>query len=342
MRSWPVLAALTLVSVSAFAQTPGANADLARAQKSLEELRFSEAGKSLDAAWLTAGNDRPTVLEILKLQAVVAASLGQADRARTLFRTLLYLAPDFALPEGDLGPKVLSLYYEARGRVSVEGALRFEPGPIARDARQVRQISVQLTDTQRLAKNVRFHSRAPVLSWAERIVPVEGNAAALSVELPAVEWWAELLGEKDRVLSQVGSADQPILTAKAAALEPDPDQPQAGGVGGALPNLKPVAYGVAGAGAVAGIVGLVFGIRSNNQRNQIEGAARDADGRVIGITREKALSVNAQLRTSATAANALFVTSAVLIGTGVVLYFVSPDVKVTASPAGVALGGSLP
>ena len=271
---------------------------------------------------------------------MVAASLGQQEKARALFRTLLYLAPDFELPEGDLGPKVMSLYYEAKGRATIEGALRFEPGPIARDSQRVNQVSARVTDPQKLGKSVRFHSRAPVLTWSQTVVPLKDSQAALSVELPAVEWWAELLGEKDRVLFQLGSPDQPVVVTRDAALVP---ADQGGGVSFVQGSaLKPVAYVAAGAGALAGITGLVFGIRSNNFRNQIVNAERDIDGKVVGITREKALASNNEVRTSATIANAMFVTSLVLVGTGVALYLAAPDVQVTASPAGVAVAGSFP
>ena len=342
MRLWLLLAASTLFPASGFAQGPATNAELERAKQSLEELKFAEAGKSLDAAWLAPGNDRGVVLEILKLQAIVAATLGQQDRARALFRTLLYLAPDLELPEGDLGPKVLSLYYEARGRVSVEGALRVEPGTISRDEQKVSQLAVKVTDSQKLAKAVRFHSRAAGRSWAEGVVPISEAQAQVKVGAPTVEWWAELLGDKDRVLARLGSAAQPIVSSRVATLVPSSAPPPEVAAAAPGPNLKPAAYVTAGAGALAAIGGLVFGIRANNQRTQIEGAARDADGKVIGITREKALAVNEQLKTSATVANTLYVASAVLIGTGVVLYLASPDLAVSASPAGVALAGSFP
>lgn len=339
MRFWPLVAAALLYALPGFSQIEGKNPDLERAQQSLEALRYAEAGKALDAAWQAPGNDREAVLEILKLQAVVAASLGQQDRARSLFNTLLYLAPDFELPESDLGPKVMSLFYEAKGRVSVGGALKAEPGPINRDERLVHDVTLKVTDAQKLARAVRFHSRPPVLNWSEEVVPLQEGQASLSVEAPAVEWWAEVLGEKDRVLFRLGSADQPI---GARVLVPEGSRQLLVVSGGAGPNLKPVAYVVAGAGVVAGITGLVFGIRSNNQKNQIVASERDADGRVTGISRARALEVNELQKTSATLANALFATAIVLVGTGVVLYLVSPDVSVSASPSGLAFAGSFP
>ncbi len=340
MRLWPLLAAATLVSAAALGQTAEKNPDLARGQKSFEELKYAEAAKSLDTAWATPGNDHQTVLKILELQAVVAATLGQQDRARVLFRALLYLAPEFKLPEGDLGPKVLSLYFEAKGRASVEGTLRLEVGPIARDQRNVYQLSVNVADIQRLGRRVRFHTRAPGGGWAARDAAVAEGPTVLDVEAPAIDWWAELVGDKDRVVGQLGSAGEPIVTRVNVLIPAERLQPVA--VSSAPLNLRPVAYVVAGAGAAAAIVGLVFGIRANNQSHQILDAAKDADGRISGVTRARALELNGQQKTSATIANTMFVGAAALVGTGVALYFLSADVSVSGSPGGIAVGGSLP
>src|SRR5688572_13755520 len=112
---------ILLLAPPAFAE----NEHLQKARQIVEELQYAEAAHALDAAWNSAGNDRETVLEILRLQAVVAATLGQPERARQLFRTLCYLAPDFVLSTADLGPKVTALFYEARGRILIDGALEF-------------------------------------------------------------------------------------------------------------------------------------------------------------------------------------------------------------------------
>lgn len=333
-----LLAGLLLASSPVAAQIATANPELQRAQKYLEDLKYADAVKALDAAWSTPGNGLQTVLEILKLQAVTAATLGQQDRARVLFRTLIYLAPDFTLPEADLGPRVLALYFEAKGRVSVEGALRVEAGPAQKGLRAVHAVSVNVHDPQRLVKRVRFHTRLEGAGWKAQLAPLEGSRAALAVDASSIAWWAELLGENERVLGAIGTAVAPLTAAVAQPAAPA--QPEVAVSAGT--NLKPAAYVLAGTGALAAIAGLVFGIRSNNWKKQIEGADRDMNGVVIGITREKALSSNAELRTSATIANTLFITAAALAGTGIALYVLSPGMQVTATPAGVALAGALP
>lgn len=338
MGSHLLLVGLLLAPLPVAAQVATTNPELQRAHKFLEELRYADAVKALDSAWSMPGNPLPTVLEILKLQAVTAATLGQQDRARVLFRTLIYLAPDFVLPEADLGPRVLALYFEAKGRVGVEGALRVEAEPPHKGLRAVHAVSVNVHDPQRLVKRVRFHSRIEGAAWKADVAPLDSSRAALAVDAPSIAWWAELLGENERVLGAIGSSEAPLTAAVAQPAVPArPDVAVSGGT-----NFKPAAYVLAGTGALAGIAGLAFGIRSNNWKKQIEGADRDMNGVVIGITREKALSSNAELRTSATIANTLFITAAAFAGAGIALYVLSPGVQVTATPGGVAVAGALP
>lgn len=319
------------------------NPNLEHAQKILEELKYTEAARSLEAAWATPGNDRETVLEILKLQAVVAATVGQTDRARTFFRSLLYLAPDFDLQEGDLGPKTMSLYYEAKGRVTADNVLVFERLPTEKDAVTVRRISVRVkSDPLKLGLTVRFHARVVKSQWEVKDSPLVENSASVVVGGAAVAWWAELLGEKDRTLARVGSLDQPIVDSTPAATQAPPAPAAAVSRPREPLNLRPLSYGLAGAGALAAVTGLIFGISSNNAKGELDAAARDSAGRITGITRVQGLALDDRVRTRATVADTLFVTAVALVGTGALLFYVSRDVKVGVSPAGVAIAGSLP
>ena len=78
-----------------------------RAAALAEDLRFSEAARVLEGARAQPGLDRPTLLRILELQGVVAASIGRVDAARTAFRTLVVLEPGYAL-KGNYSPKVMA------------------------------------------------------------------------------------------------------------------------------------------------------------------------------------------------------------------------------------------
>lgn len=328
-----------MVVLAALLLSAAPNEDLARAQKAFDELKYADAAKALDAAWATPGNDLETVVEVLRLQAVVAAVTGQPDRARALFKSLLYLAPAYVLPEGDLGPKVMSLYYEAKGRVGADGSLKLEAGAPVRDTSTVHRLTLKVTDPQQLAKTARVHLRAPGYETKTLDAPLTDGGASFDVALPRVEWWAELLGDKDRMLARLGSADQPNTTEKAS-LTPRSDGPPPAAAAAQGTNLKPFAYAVAGAGVAAAIVGAVFGVSANGTKALVENAARDGSGRVTGITRATALQLNEQQKTSALLANTLFVASGVLVAGGVALFALSPEVKVSAGGGGFAVGGS--
>jgi hypothetical protein len=351
MRFFRALTAALLVASPAFAQPADVNPFLEKAQKILEELKYAEAAKMLEAAWASPGNDHATTLEILKLQGVVAATLGNSDKARQYFRGLLYLAPDFVLPEGDLGPKVISTFYEAKGRVTEANVLRVEALPPERDDSMVHSIAVGVkTDPLKLAKTIRFHTRIGSGPWTQNEVALAEGKATQPIGGASVQWWAEAVGDKDRALALVGSAPSPIVTTRtegapvATNLEPaDPTDtavPQV--VVSTRPNLRPVAYGVAGAGALSLIIGIIVGAKASALKGEIDGAKRESDGSISGITRARAVELNGQMQGTATAANALMVSGLVLAGTGVAIYFLSGPVKVAPTSDGVVVGGNLP
>jgi hypothetical protein len=81
---------------------------------------------------------------------------------------------------------------------------------------------------------------------------------------------------------------------------------------------------------------------SESARVKLNTAARDDQGRVIGLTREQGKALDDQVRGNAIAANLFYVATAALAGTGGVLFFVSDRTTVSASPAGVSVVGALP
>jgi hypothetical protein len=241
----------------------------------------------------------------------------------------------------------MSLYYEAKGRVTADNVLVFERLPTEKDAVTVRRISVRVkSDPLKLGLAVRFHARVAKSQWEVKDSPLVENSASVVVGGAAVAWWAELIGEKDRTLARVASVDHPIVDSTPAAAKPPPAAAPAPAAAVSVPreplNLRPLAYGLAGAGALAGVTGLIFGISSNNAKGDLDAAARDSAGRITGITRVQGLALDDRVRTRATVADTLFVTAVALVGTGALLFYVSRDVKVGVSPAGVAIAGSLP
>src|SRR5262249_1567558 len=63
----------------------GPNPNLTKAEKLLDDLDYDGAALALLQAKNTPGNDRPTLLRILELQGVVAATLDQKSSSATFF-----------------------------------------------------------------------------------------------------------------------------------------------------------------------------------------------------------------------------------------------------------------
>ncbi|MHB8878842.1 MAG: hypothetical protein ACYC8T_34510, partial [Myxococcaceae bacterium] len=200
-----------LAATSSLAATPEPNPRLAKVKRLFEELKFSEAARAADDAWALQGNDRDTVIELLKLQGVTAAIMGQADRARAAFRALLVIDPEAMLVGEDLGPKVMGPFFEAKGRAANEGALRLEAAAPTLEGARVERLNAKVSsDPLQMARRVRFSTRAPGKAWMTAEAPVKQGQATLSVGAEQLEWWAELLGDHGQVLAIAGGAEEPL------------------------------------------------------------------------------------------------------------------------------------
>jgi hypothetical protein len=337
----PRLAALTLLVLLpslAWGQTP--NPDLPQARLLLEELRYTEAAAALEAARARPGNDRATLLQILELQGVVASMLRQQVKARTAFQTLLSLAPDHQLV-GDYAPRVMTPYFEARGWVDEIGALKLEPAPAVKTDASIERLAVRLpSDPLKLGRAVRFHLRPDTGPWSEQVAPIENNEASVAVRGGQVRWWVELLDENQAVLTTIGSAEAPLteLTVQAQALldalKRGPEK--------ALTPMRTAGYVLLGVAVGSGVAGGLFGLRSNSARSELEDAPVNEQGLTIGLTQRQAQALDDRARSSARLANVLFGVAGISAVAGGTLWVLGAPVKVSASPAGVALEGTLP
>ena len=342
MSPLPRLAALTvllLLPSLARGQTP--NPDLPQARLLLEELRYSEAATALEAARARPGNDRATLLEILELQGVVAGMLRQQVKARTAFQALLSLAPDHQLV-GDYAPRVMTPYFEARGWVDEIGALRLEPAPVEKTDASIERLAVRLpSDPLQLGRVVRFHVRLDTAPWSAQEAPVENGEASVAVRAGQVQWWVELLDENQAVLTTIGSAQAPLteITVRAQslaeALKRGPEEKT-------LTPMRTTGYVLLGAAAASGVAGGLFGLRSSSARSELKDAPVDEQGLTIGLTQRQAQALDEKARSSARLANVLFGVAGVTAIAGGTLWVLGAPVKVSASPAGVALEGTLP
>ncbi|WP_245591854.1 hypothetical protein [Cystobacter fuscus] len=328
------------------------NPYLPRARLLLEELRYAEAARALDQARAQPGNARDTLLEILELQGVVAGMLQQPAKARTAFQTLLVLAPDYRL-KGDYAPRVVTPFFEAKGWVGDKGAaLRLEALPTS-GADNLLTVQVK-PDVLNLGRSVRFHQREAGAGWSEQEQPLTEGKASVARKATRVEWWAELLDERRAVLTSLGSDTSPLgaLAPGAISATPAPlpapapvsplpgKQPQVARAPG-LP-LRTVAYVSLGLAVGAGATGGFLGVRSNQDRARVVGAPVDEAGLTVGLTQREAFALDARARSQARWANILFGVAGAAAIAGGTLWVLGAPVNVSATPAGVVVGGAFP
>ena len=340
----PLIALINVLLLALPAWGEPSNPDLARARQLLDELRYSEASRALEAARAHPGNDRDTLLRILELQGVVAAMLQQPAKARAAFQTLAVLAPDHQL-RGDYAPRVVTPFFEAKGWVAEEqAALQLEPSATKTES-FVESLTVQIKkDVLNMGHAVRFHLRADGAAWREVALPLEEGKASLAVKAERVQWWAELLDESQAVLALVGSETVPLneLSPRLEALTRAPTVPTETSSWSFGPPMRIASYALLGVAAGTGVTGGYFGLRSRSARAEVEGAAVDENGVTTGLTQRQALELDQRARSSARLANILFGVAGATAIAGGTLWVLGKPVTVSATPVGVTVGGELP
>jgi hypothetical protein len=336
---------MTPVWLFALIVTGAPNPHLTAAEDHVAQVRYSEAEKSLGIARAQPKNPRETLLRILELQGIVAATLNQAPKARGYFQHMLSLDPERKLPEG-LPPRVRTPFYEAKGMVSEATPMVFTATPESTPEGLVLQAKLS-ADPMTLARKVRFHLKPQNGSWAVTDKPLTAGAASLTAGPGRFEWWAELLGEQDATLFTAGSEGKPFAdgaSLEPVAVAPPTDVPVIVTPQASSSRVHPAAWVCfAGAGATA-IGGVVAGVMSRGNNGRVDNAPKDADGFVTGLTQRQAAGLREQARTQAVAANVLFGAAAALAGTGAVIWIFSGSDKVALvpGPGGVVVVGALP
>lgn len=307
--------ALVVLAVLSQAQSPQIKA----AQEAMDDLRYTDARTLLQKARQQPNLPREQLVEILWLQGLVAATLNQADAARSAFRALFAIDPEHR-PERDYPPKIMSPYYEARGWIATTKPLGFARLPAELAAGRVKRIGVKVqADPLALVTSVRIH----VVGGETTEHTLQGLTATRDVDAESVSWWAELIGERNAQLARVGDEKEPLVDSgkvvdASAALAPAPvpvvEDP-------AMNPLRSGAYAAAGVGIASFGLGLIFGIRSNTMRQALLGRTYDENGVVAGgWTQRESVGLELQQRREAGVANAMFFTAVLLVGAAVALY----------------------
>lgn len=358
-----------LVVLFAFPAFAGPNPSLDKATRHFADLNYLEASKAIDSALKQPGNDRETLLKILELDAILLATLNQSSKSTHVFEQLLSLNPDFALT-GNHPPRVTTAFFEARAWAAENGRLEARPLYALVEPGNVKAVRVEVTkDPAKLVKKVRFN-----IAGAQVVSLVVGGIASGAPKVPAtdVSWWAQLLGDKDAVLADVGSAAWPTNeAAPPRPAQPEKPQPVANAaekkdapvvaplplplpppplVKAQAPSTQPpakriAAYSLLGGAALFAGLGIGFGAAANSTRAQVDAAPTNSEGQVTNMSQRQALELDATQRVQATAANVFYISAAALAVAGGSLYFLSrSDGSVALVPAGpgVAVVGTFP
>lgn len=342
---------LLILSLSSFAALAQKNPDLEKAQAQLAQRKYADALKSLDAAEKKGGLDRDSYLTLLESKGLALAQTNKADAAELSFRSVLCLDPRRELAgkyAGPVGKPIAAAIEWAKTNGALE-LVALEPGV---SNGRVKQISFAVkNDPLKLVKVVKFYVKSDGGSWKPTPGTVTNGAGSLDVDADVVEWWAETQDDKSSQVAFLGSALKPIKNAApapVAVVEKKPDAPKADPVMTPEPKpepksvpvaavtesasspLRPIGYGLLGAGVIAVGVAAYFGVTYNSERAAIKDALMTGSASQASLyERDQAAIQNGVI------ANALFIGGGALVAGGAVLWFVGGD---SASMAIVPLG----
>lgn len=357
---------LILALIPAVAAAEARSSDLDKAARLVFDQKYEAAARALETAWRQTGNKRDAVLRILELQGVVYAQLGQEAKARAAFQQLLTLDPKRELG-GKYNTRVLKPFGEAQAWAADNPPLEATAEPAAVDANgKVLQIAVKVkNDALKLARRARFNIRPEGGKWSEQEVEIQGGYGSAGTDSDGVEWWAELLGDRDMVLAQVGSQrvtvregklrerepekkepvvaekkDTPVVEKKAAVTpereperEPEVVVKESGGGSGG--GVRAVGYTALAIGMASLIGGTVMGglARANSDAlaTKRSTARFDAAGNVVSYEgvpsapQQYDVGMRNRIALQATLANTLWGVGGGLVIAGIVLYLVGRD-----------------
>jgi hypothetical protein len=339
--------------------------ELEKAQKLMGAKKYDAALKSLESAAKKSGLDRDSYLTILELKGLAEAQSGKDKLSEATFKQLLSIDPKRSLV-GKYSGKPMVAIGAAQTYVLNNGALEAVALEPTTEGGMVKQLNVAVkNDGLSLAKMVRFHVRGDSGVWKASESPILNAAASTAASGASVDYWVEVLGDKNAQLLLLGIPTKPVKAVAApekpiqvAVKEPvkevvvesvKTDVPKAAmkideattkideakvvvsDESKASSPIRPIGYGLMAAGVVAVGVGAYFGITANGARESIK-----ADLAAGSATQQQLYDRDQQAISSSTIANVLFAAGGALAVTGGVLWFVGGD-----EPAKVAVLPSL-
>jgi hypothetical protein len=362
--------ALAVVCCSSVALAEARSADLDKASRQIVDQKYEAAVRTLEVAARQNGNRHDTVLRILELQGVAYAQQGQEAKAKAAFQQLLSLDPKRELSSKyKEHAKAQKAFDAAQAWLADNPPMEVAAEPAAVDGTgKVMQIAVKVkNDSLKLARKVRFNVRPDGLKWSELEVDIQGSYAAAGTDAESVDWYAEVLGERDAVLIVVGSQRFPIREGKGAPPpakkeeprkvaeepkrklepEPEPERPPEMVVkepepsGGGSPALRGIGYTALGLGVASLLGGTIMGLEYQVTLGEVtrRSMMRNTVGAINGITQDQAFGMEKRAILQAQIANTLWAAGGGLLLVGSLLWFLGRDVFVAPAGSGVTVSG---
>jgi hypothetical protein len=352
-------------------------ADLDKAARLVFDQKYDVAARALEIASRQTNNRRESVLRILELQGVVYAQLNNEAKSKAAFQQLLAIDPKRELL-GKYNAKVIKPFEQAQAWLADNPPIDMSAETAALDGQgKVVQIAVKVkNDTLKLGRKVRFNIRPEGLKWSELEVDIQGSYAAAGTDAEAIEWYAELLGERDAVLVQVGSQRTPFREGKGAPpktdAKKDPEKKASGDEPGAKTGKPPVpddepdrkpemvvkppepegggsaamrgaGFAMIGVGVASLAAGTLFGLLAQSTRADVtrrEGMTTEPSGPINGITQDEAQGLTQRGNLQALLADVFWSCGGGLLIAGSVVWFFGREVFVVpGGGGGIGLAG---
>jgi hypothetical protein len=198
--------------------------EIDKAAATLADGKATQALKMLDAIAGVGKLDKENVVLLYQLRGMAYAVMPRKEKeAKAAFQAMLWVNPEAGLPPAADG-KAFKIFRTAKDWQRAAPGLEFRAEPAATDDKgKVMQIAAYLkADPLKLVRKVRFWVKANGGAWGSMLESVQASYAATATEADGVEWWAELLTDKDSVLATLGSEENPILEGKAKKKAPPP------------------------------------------------------------------------------------------------------------------------
>jgi len=313
-----------------------ADDSLAQAKAAVDASDYMAAKSALAAALAGGGNGPDEMIEIYRLQGIVAGALGDAKAASDAFTRLLALSPKATLPAGT-SPKIAKPFAVAGKYFASHDPLKVKTETAA-DPPSVTLVVV----SDPLAMVAKARVWASVEGHKEKKLDATGKDK-ITVELPPgkrYELRVAALDEHGNRLVELGSGDEPITIVVEDKAKPAPvveRRPVEPAKPGATRPLYLKWWMWAGAAVVIGGAGTYFGIDAVLAKQDLD--ALNADSVHHRFT--EAQDVESRGHRDVLLANIGWgLAGAIAIGAGV-LYITEPHTETRLSIAPAKSGGAI-